>query len=219
MKYVVVDLEMNPIQRKFKEEKKICKMETIQIGAVALDERFQEISSFSTLIKPEYNEGIEKRYEEITGISTEMVQNAPHFKKGMEQFLAWCSNLEDEIEFLQWSENDLWQIEREMELKELLFEPYASFLSNWSDFQSEFATVLGFNRQLSLSDALNYARLPFIGTQHNALYDARNTSELFKIIRDAKSCEELCGFVLETHQPKRSTYTLGEMFDFSKFYS
>lgn len=43
MKYIVVDLEMNPIQSKLKQERKICKNEIIQIGAVCLNEDYDEI--------------------------------------------------------------------------------------------------------------------------------------------------------------------------------
>ena len=37
MKYIVVDLEMNPIAKSYKEQRKQCRKEIIQIGAVALD--------------------------------------------------------------------------------------------------------------------------------------------------------------------------------------
>ena len=56
MKYVVVDLEMNPLSKEYIEERKQCKSEVIQIGAVALDERYQEIGSFKTLVKVRFND-------------------------------------------------------------------------------------------------------------------------------------------------------------------
>ena len=43
MKYIVIDLEMNPIAAVHKTERETCKLEVIEIGAVLLDENYQEI--------------------------------------------------------------------------------------------------------------------------------------------------------------------------------
>ena len=59
MKHIVIDLEMNALDKKFKDEKIICGREIIQIGAVLLDDQYQEIGYFNTLVKPQYNERIE----------------------------------------------------------------------------------------------------------------------------------------------------------------
>ena len=37
MKYIVVDFEMNPVSKEFKEQKAICRNEIIEKGAVLLD--------------------------------------------------------------------------------------------------------------------------------------------------------------------------------------
>ena len=79
MKHIVIDLEMNTLNNQFKDEKRICNREIIQIGAVLLDEQYQEIGYFNTLVKPQYNERIERKFEKLTGITTEMVRHAPTF--------------------------------------------------------------------------------------------------------------------------------------------
>ena len=61
MKYLVIDLEMNPIGSAYKAERTTCKLEVIEIGAVLLDEAYQEIGSFVTLVKPYFNSRIEKK--------------------------------------------------------------------------------------------------------------------------------------------------------------
>ena len=83
MKYIVLDLEMNPIHKDYKEQKKICRSEIIQIGAIALDDDFQETDSFLTYVKPQYNDIITEVIQNLTGITTEMVQTAPDFHKAM----------------------------------------------------------------------------------------------------------------------------------------
>ena len=79
MKYIIVDLEMNSVAKEYKEERKVCCMEIIEIGAVIMDESFLVLGEFKTLVKPQYNDEIYKRYETLTGISTQMVSGAPTF--------------------------------------------------------------------------------------------------------------------------------------------
>ena len=74
MKYVIVDLEMNPVSNEYPNERKVSRLETIQIGAVLLDEKYQEIGSFVTLVKPEYNTRIQKRRVYETGRAVAQIQ-------------------------------------------------------------------------------------------------------------------------------------------------
>lgn len=98
MKYIVVDLEMNPVAKEYKEEKQISKMEIIQIGAVIMDESFLILGEFKTLVKPMFNSEIYKKYETLTGISTQMVVGAPTFTTAYEMFVNWCESYGDEYE-------------------------------------------------------------------------------------------------------------------------
>ena len=67
MKYIIVDFEMNPIAREHKVERKICRSEIIEIGAVIMDENFLVLGEFKTLVKPQFNDEIYKKYETLTG--------------------------------------------------------------------------------------------------------------------------------------------------------
>lgn len=49
MKYVVIDLEMNPIASVYKAERTTCKLEVIEIGAVLLDESTRKLAVLSLL--------------------------------------------------------------------------------------------------------------------------------------------------------------------------
>ena len=60
MNYIIVDFEMNPVAGEYKEERKICRSEIIEIGAVILDESFLVLGEFKTLVKPQYNHCIQK---------------------------------------------------------------------------------------------------------------------------------------------------------------
>ena len=84
------------------------------------------------------------------------------------------------------------------------------------DFQNEYIVKLGLGRVVSLEKALNYAGIEFRGKQHDALDDAKNTADLFKIIRDNSLFEEHLHIVKEALESKPMVNTLGSMFDFAK---
>ena len=217
MKYIVIDLEMNPLSKEFYEERIVCRNEIVQIGAVALDEEYQEIGSFKTLVRPEYNTGIARRIEKLTGITTSMVEDAPIFEKALHQFLDWCCSLDDEIQFQQWSESDFYQIDRELCMKEIvLSKRHQMILQDWKDFQQEFGRKLGLADRLSLKNAIMYAGVDPAGRYHDALYDARNTAKLFRIVRDPDECSKALSLVIEALNPVSKNTTLGELFNFSE---
>ena len=139
MKYVVIDLEMIPIATVHTAEREYCKLEVIEIGAVLLDEKYQEIGSFVTLVKPRFNSRIEKRYEKLTGIKTEMIESAPCFEDALDMFFNWCNSIPDEIQIIQWSDNDFAQFSKEIQMKKIMLSSQNQkyMIEPWLDFQAE----------------------------------------------------------------------------------
>ena len=218
MKHIVVDLEMNPIETCYKEERAICRNEIIEIGAVILDENFQEIGSFMTYVKPQYNQNIEKKIRKLTGITYDMVANAPGFEEAFQMFVSFIGSVKGEVEICQWSDSDYTQIAKEMQLKNYeMNECEQEIMENWVDFQDEFGKQLGIERQLSLRSALTYAGLEFEGRQHDALFDARNTAELLSIARVEDKRKNTLDLISKMLKPSEFTTSLGSMFDFSQF--
>lgn len=218
MKHVVVDLEMNMIRKK-SEARRFCTMETIEIGAVMLDDNLQEIASFRTYVKPVHNDGIARKITKLTGITDAMVANAPGFNEALRMFTNWCLGTGDDVTIYAWSESDYNQISKEMMLKgyEAADAEKTLLGTKWSDFQNEFDTHLGFEKQLSLSMALDMAGVDFTGREHDALDDARNTAELLQIFRDEDAFDKTLRKIKEAMEPKEINSTLGELFDFSAF--
>lgn len=218
MKHVVIDLEMNIISKNSK-ARKICANETIEIGAVMLDDNLQEISSFRTYVKPEFNSGIVPKIRKLTGITDEMVVNAPSFNEALRAFTSWCLEMGDDVSVYAWSTTDFRQISKEMELKNYeMAEDEKPVLENeWTDFQKEFDGHLGFERQVSLKLALDMAGIDFSGKEHDALDDARNTAELLQVCRDEYLFNQTLRKIEEVMKPSSLENTLGSMFDFSAF--
>lgn len=215
MKHIIIDLEMNKISKTYREERFICGMETIQIGAIVLDDQYQEIGSFNTLVKPQYNDRIEPYYSKLTGITTEMVQNAPGFETAIRMFFSWCASM-DEARIHQWSESDLDQVRKELALKQIQLEPeYLSLLEDWNDFQKEFGDELHISRSLSLKTAVDMAGLDFDGEAHNALNDARTTAALLRTVHTPALRQAALDRVVELMTPKTIGTSLGSLFNFS----
>lgn len=216
MKYVVVDLEMNKVSKAFAEQRHIWNMEIIEIGAVVLDESYNEISCFKTYVKPSFNSIIEPKIEKLTGITTGKVINAPKFEEAFHMFSEFCASIGDVIQIIQWSDSDLTQILGEIAQKGYQPTQYeAGLIENWYDFQHEFGEILGLSRQVSLENALMYAGEEFVGDMHDALYDARNTAELFSITRVEEKKQRTLDKVVKMLHPEESKCTMGDLFDFS----
>ena len=216
---IFVDFEMNPVnKRKFPKEFKNLRREIIEIGAVAIrDDTFEEIASFRRLVKPDYNDRIPKHYEELTGISTAQVLGEDHFGKAFPDFVAWCMSFQDELSLYAWSGSDLDQVTREIAAKQLLITEDMQYLfCYWFDFQMRFERMLGLKQSLALHKALDYSGIGFEGRMHDALYDARNTAELYKASIDEEAFLPMSQRIRTAVTSEKETLTasLGNLFDF-----
>ena len=206
MAWVFMDLEMKPVDKQFRRERDICRQEVIEFGAVKLGEDLREIDSFRALVKPAFGE-IPPRYAQLTGITNDMVAEAPDFETVLGQFAAWC---EDAETVYAWSGSDLDQLRGEVKMKGIDF-PLEALAGKWADFQKIFTRAVGLKRELSLEQAVNIANINFEGHQHDALWDARNTAELFRIYRDEGRFNAIIGPLREAVNPKKQTsFTLAD---------
>lgn len=218
MKHIVVDLEMNNIRRR-SEARKICTNEIIEIGASMLDENLWEIGKFQIYVKPEYNDVIVPKISKLTGITNEMVANAPTFSVAFKQFTDWCLNIKDDVMIYAWSNTDHSQVMKKIQLKQykLSEEEHKLMEHGWTDFQNEFDIHLGFERQISLKLALDMAGIDFNGRQHDALDDARNTAKLLRVFKDEELFDQTLRKIEEVMKPSSLENTLGNLIDLSMF--
>ena len=93
MNYIVLDLEFNQAFP-FKSGKKVepnpeCPFEIIQIGAVKLNEHFEQLDSFNCMISPQIYPRLHPFVEKITGIRPKMLAGQPHFPEAYQAFLTF----------------------------------------------------------------------------------------------------------------------------------
>lgn len=203
---------MHPIDSEFTQERAICNLETIEIGAVALDGEYKECSSFKSYVRPAFCAGILPRYTEMTGISTAQVTSAPGFNEALDEFFKWCFSLGGEVCILAWSNSDRHQLMSEMKLKGYeADEAVRGLLGSWRDFQKEFAVLVKSPDTPSLERALDYAGLSFEGRMHDALTDARNTAKL--VAMAGLEPEMLRESAYAKYRSEAGGCTLGELFN------
>ena len=96
MNYIVLDLEFNQ-SFPFKTGKKVepnpeCPFEIIQIGAVKLNEKFQQLDTFNYMIRPQIYPRLHPFVEKITGIHPEQLAGQPTFAEAYQAFLAFIGD-------------------------------------------------------------------------------------------------------------------------------
>ena len=198
MKHVVVDLEMNPVSREFREVRRKLNEEVIEIGAVRLDENFQQEAEFQCYVKPEYGP-IKKHITSMTGITQAMVADKKTYAACFQDFVDWVG--EEETKIYSWSMSDIKQLRSECRYKLPDFD--IEWLNErWVDLQQEFDDRLGLHNSLALKHALGAMDHKFEGTQHTALADAINTSAILTLMQDDAKFKETMKPVLEILQPK-----------------
>lgn len=208
MKHVVVDLEMNPVSREFREVRRKLNEEVIEIGAVRLDENFQQEAEFQCYVKPEYGP-IKKHITSLTGITQAMVADKKTYAACFQDFVDWVG--EEETKIYSWSMSDIKQLRSECRYKLPDFD--IEWLNErWVDLQQEFDDRLGLHNSLALKHALGAMDHKFEGTQHTALADAINTSAILTLMQDDAKFKETMKPVLEILQPKDNlSSSIGEL--------
>lgn len=210
MQKIVIDLEFSPIGKAYREERKICRHEIIQIGAVKLDDADSIVDSYNCLVKPEYSE-ITEKVTELTHITNEMVEKAPAFEEAMNDFLNWIGD--EETVLYAWSDNDERQLRKESKLKEYDNEKLNALLEGSEDLQKIFTNSLGLEKAMSLTMAIEIGNIGFDGQAHSADSDAYNTAVLYQIMADEELFRGFYDVALDLLAPKEAlSFSLGSLF-------
>lgn len=187
MNYIVFDLEFNQSLTSKKENKNLafskCPFEIIQIGAIKLDENLQVISTMDRLVKPELYTSMNPFVEEITGITTDMLDTAKPFKKVYKEFIDFVES--DRSVLCVWGTCDIKEFFRNIEYHNLDISPFPKEYINLQLYVSKHLELpKGIN--IGLQNAVELLNLNLEGEFHNAFNDAYYTAEIFKKIYSKK---------------------------------
>ncbi|MCR4738684.1 MAG: exonuclease domain-containing protein [Lachnospiraceae bacterium] len=174
--YVVIDLEMCKVPKHKKTAVYSWSQETIQIGAVLLNEKFEIVDGFSTFVSPEFGY-IDSEIGRLTGISNKDVLGAPEMPEALKVFTDWIP--EGDVRMVSWSMSDASQLRHELTGKCIENRRMEELLEQWTDCQAVFSERLSNNRRHNLEEALIIADIRQEGELHDGLWDAFNTALLF----------------------------------------
>ncbi len=202
MNYIIVDFEFNQSydfkNNKKGENEKLCPFEIIQIGAVKLDENFNEVKNgrFNELIKPVVYPKIHPHVNKITGFTTETFSDCEGFPKVIDSFLDFCG--EDDV-FVVWGDNDMVSLFRNLNYYGLIDMKFSKKFINIQKYASrELKKING--AQIGLKNAIIALDIPYDGDFHDAFNDAFYTAEILKKLSNKNI--EIAKFQIKSILPK-----------------
>lgn len=178
LNYIIFDLEWNQCPYGKERELPSLPFEIIEIGAVKLNEKRQEIGRFRCLVRPAVYKQLHFRTREILHISTADLAKAPGFPQAMKKFLDFCG--EDPL-FGTWGDMDLTELQRNIAFHRLP-DPFPKPLLFY-DIQKLFSLLYEDGKaRSSLESAVNFLNLAEPEAFHRALDDAVCTAHIFEVM-------------------------------------
>ncbi len=208
MIHVVIDLEMNPVSKTFKDIRRLTTDEIIEIGAVKLDENYKQVDEFQCYVRPEYGE-ITKHITKLTGITNETVADKPLFPQAFKNFMDWIGTWD--MTLYSWSNSDINQLKDECALKMPEYDT-SRLERQWQDLQKAFDERIGLHSSLALKHAIGAMNRNFEGTQHTALADAANTAAILALLQDDEEFFRVMQPVIDLLQPKKLSQSIGDLY-------
>ncbi len=208
MVHIVIDLEMNPIQRSRREVRKFLLEEVIEIGAVKLDENYQQIDEFQCYVKPEFS-SISKHITNLTGITNETVADKNMFVEEFKNFFKWVGGWDMKI--YSWSSSDINQLKSECTYKLPQFDVHR-LERQWIDIQKEFDDRIGLSNSLALRYAVGAINRNFEGTHHTALADAANAAAILTLMQDEDNFFKTMQPIIDLLKPQEISQSIGDLY-------
>ena len=168
-----LDLEATCHEEQTEENKR--NMEIIEIGAVIVNDAFEEISRFSSFARPVRNPILSAFCTQLTGIKQQDVDEADLFPAVNKKFYDWLTQELPDV-WLSWGQYDFNQMNKDCKYHNVFYPlKYVTHLNAKTEYERE--------RQKSakgLSTTMRIERVPFVGSHHRALDDALNLAKLMQ---------------------------------------
>lgn len=210
MNYLVIDLEMCKVPKQYRNKIYKYAYEIIQVGAVLLDEAYEEIGRLNQYVHPEHGV-IDHFISNFTGIQNSQVKHAPLLEEVLQHMVDWLGDREYKV--YAWSETDYSQLQHEICSKGIEDSKVDSFMEKkrWIDYQAVFGKRYDFARAVSLEEALTYCGIEAEGRWHDGLCDAVNTAKMIKVLEMNEEFE-LCGEVEYRRDSEPLSFSMGNLF-------
>ncbi|MDE6026378.1 MAG: exonuclease domain-containing protein [Lachnospiraceae bacterium] len=178
MNYVILDLEWNQCYGGHEYENPRMPFEIIEIGAVKLDEKFNIIDFYSSIVKPRLYKKLQPHIKAILNYDEATLRKGRPFDMVCREFIKWCG--EDYI-FCTWGTMDLNYLQTNMDYYYMkqLERPLKYY-----NVQQIYADVASTDGQISkLEKAVAHMEVEIDRPFHSAVNDAYYTGKILAKIK------------------------------------
>jgi len=170
MNYVIFDLEATCWDQHDRNDN-----ETIEIGAVMLNDKCEIVSTFEQFVKPIRYPNLSEFCKNLTTITQENIDQAKYFHVVIEEFKQWFEYSKDDYVLCSWGFYDRKQFESDCEIHGLKTE----WLTKHISLKHQHFKINNLRRALGMKKAMDYDKLQIEGTHHRGIDDAKNITKIF----------------------------------------
>lgn len=170
MNYIIFDLEATCWDGWDKSQN-----ETIEIGAVLINDNKEVISEFNKFIKPLKNPILSEFCKKLTTIKQTDVDSAKYFGEVIQEFRQWINQSNKDYILCSWGFYDRKQLESDCEIYGIdkkWIEKHISLKHQYGKFKK-------LKRATGMKNALVNEKIDQSGTHHRGIDDARNIAKIF----------------------------------------
>lgn len=210
MQLIVLDLEWNqPTSYQSAAYRRVgdsLLFEVIQFGAAKLNEQMEIVDTISIPVHPTHYLTIHPRVRRMTGLTQEVLCDAPAFPEAMETFLDWCG---EDCAFVTWGCDDVSVLQQNVD-----FFRVERHMPKMYDLQRLYAAVIGKSGQTALKTAMEALEIQEDAERsfHNAMHDAFYTAQVLqklpepmRVLDYEEQPRKLC------HNERRSRFRVTDM--------
>lgn len=223
MNYIVFDLEFNQKYNnpdnsegftQTSSDNKSLTFEIIQIGAVKLNENFEELSTFNALVKPVVHKTLHPYVERMTKIDINKANASLEFPEIYSQFLEFIKGEKNIL--CVWGSVDIKELLKNMKFHNIKTD---DFPEKYIDVQLYTSKLLKFRKgtRAGLQNSLELLDIEHSDGFHNAFMDAYYTSLIFKKVYTNKFHPADCLALQGTPARKKTTNRLDSASLISQF--
>ena len=181
MRHIIFDLEATCWEKGGSP----AEMETIEIGAVELDENGVTLSEFGCFVRPVAHSQLSEFCTQLTSITQSDVDGAETFPDAFAQFIEWAQSDGSPLTLVSWGAYDPRQLQTDCARHEL---DYPAAFARHINLKKVFGAAYGV-KPPGMARALELLDLPLQGTHHRGIDDARNIAAIAQAMREHLSSQ------------------------------
>ena len=150
-------------------------METIEIGAVKLNEYGEVLADFDCFIRPTLHPVLSDFCRNLTSISQIDVNRSEHFPRAIEDFMDWIDIENTEYQLCSWGGFDKRQLIKDCQLHDY----GVTWLEFHVNIKEQYKKMKRLKQPIGLKKAVEREGFDFTGTPHRGISDAENLAKIF----------------------------------------